>query len=95
MLEERYTRTLFDWLALAHSRIWPCDIHCDGPTFAAPRRRARMMQIWFIYRTSLWHAFTPLAQRVDPQILSHGAAPRLTNAPVYKGYLSSGSSTGA
>lgn len=53
------------------------------------------MQIWFIYRAfSLWHAFAPLSQRVDPQIPSHGAAPRLTNAPVYKGYLSSGSSRG-
>jgi len=52
------------------------------------------MQIWFIYRASLWHAFAPLSQCVDPQIPSHGAAPRLTNAPVYKGYLSSGSSRG-
>lgn len=50
------------------------------------------MQIWFIYRTSLWNAFAPLSRRVDPEILSHGAAPRLTNAPVYKGYLLSRSS---
>lgn len=38
--------------------------------------------------------FAPLSRRVDPEILSHGAAPRLTNAPVYKGYLSGRSSNG-
>lgn len=96
MLEGRYTRTLLGPAGDAVlSSVWPCDIHCGGPTFAVLRRRASTMQIWFIYRASLWHAFAPLSQRVDPQIPSHGAAPRLTNAPVYKGYLSSGSSTGA
>lgn len=92
----RYTRTLLDRLAMLRSHLYDRAIYIVVvPTFAALRRRASTMQIWFIYRALLWHAFAPLSQRVDPQIPSHGAAPRLTNAPVYKGYLSPGSSTGA
>lgn len=71
MLEGRYIRTLLGPAGDAVlSSVWPCDIHCGGPIFAVLRRRASTMQIWFICRASLWHAFAPLSQRVDPQIPS-------------------------
>lgn len=95
MLEGRYTWTLFKRLTL-FSSVWPCDTYCGGPTFASLRGGGPARYRYGLY-TEL-HCGTPLrplSQRVDPQIPSHGVAPRLTNAPVYKGYLSSGSLTGA
>lgn len=96
---ERYARTLLD-LALLPSAIHSRAIlHCGGLALGckAEGRRSDADMVYIpglIVARLLRPPLPSLSQHVDPQIPSHGVAPRLTNAPVYKGYLSSGSLDG-